>query len=104
RLSRRIPRALLREAPLQLRAARARRAPDLPRARAGRRRARPRPRAALRPRGACARMKPVGEILDKAVDGERISDDEALALLESRDLVSVGRAADALRARRTDPG
>ena len=30
----------------------------------------------------------------KALDGERISDDEALALLESRDLVSVGRAAE----------
>src|SRR5215216_6101730 len=44
-----------------------------------------------------------GGILDKALDGERISDDEALALLDSRDLVAVGRAANELRARRTDP-
>jgi cyclic dehypoxanthinyl futalosine synthase len=43
------------------------------------------------------------EVLTKALDGERISDDDALALLESRDLVSIGRAADTLRARRTDP-
>jgi cyclic dehypoxanthinyl futalosine synthase len=42
-------------------------------------------------------------ILDKALDGERLSDADALALLESRDLVAVGRAADTLRARRTDP-
>jgi cyclic dehypoxanthinyl futalosine synthase len=42
-------------------------------------------------------------VLAKALDGERISDDDALTLLESRDLVEVGRAADALRARRTDP-
>jgi cyclic dehypoxanthinyl futalosine synthase len=43
-------------------------------------------------------------VLDKALEGERISDDEAITLLESRDLVSVGRAANELRARRTDPG
>jgi cyclic dehypoxanthinyl futalosine synthase len=43
------------------------------------------------------------EILARALDGERIDDADALALLESRDLVSVGRAADSLRARRTDP-
>ena len=43
------------------------------------------------------------EIVDRALDGERISDAEALALLESRDLVAVGRAANELRARRTDP-
>jgi cyclic dehypoxanthinyl futalosine synthase len=42
-------------------------------------------------------------ILDRAVDGERIDDDDALALLESRDLVAIGRAANELRARRTDP-
>ena len=35
----------------------------------------------------------VPDILEKALDGGRISDDDALALLESRDLVSVGRAA-----------
>ncbi|HEY3051537.1 MAG TPA: radical SAM protein, partial [Gaiellaceae bacterium] len=43
-------------------------------------------------------------ILDRARDGERISDDEALTLLESKDLVPIGKAADELRARRTDPG
>jgi cyclic dehypoxanthinyl futalosine synthase len=42
-------------------------------------------------------------ILDRALDGERISDGDALALLESRDVVAVGRAANELRARRTDP-
>jgi cyclic dehypoxanthinyl futalosine synthase len=45
----------------------------------------------------------VGEVLDKALDGERITDAEALTLLESRDLLAIGRAAEELRARRTDP-
>jgi cyclic dehypoxanthinyl futalosine synthase len=45
----------------------------------------------------------VSAILEKALEGERITDAEALTLLESRDLVPVGRAADELRARRTDP-
>jgi cyclic dehypoxanthinyl futalosine synthase len=45
----------------------------------------------------------VDRILEKALDGARIDDAEALALLESRDLVAVGRAANELRARRTDP-
>jgi len=45
----------------------------------------------------------ITEILDKALAGERISDAEALELLESKDLVAVGKAADQLRARRTDP-
>src|SRR5207253_6920028 len=45
----------------------------------------------------------VAEVLDKARSGERITEEEALELLESRDLVSVGRAADELRARRTNP-
>jgi cyclic dehypoxanthinyl futalosine synthase len=49
-------------------------------------------------------MIAVPEILDKALDGERLSDADALALLDSRDLVAVGRAANELRARRTDPG
>jgi cyclic dehypoxanthinyl futalosine synthase len=48
-------------------------------------------------------MSAVHETVDKALDGERISDADALALLESRDLVAVGRAANELRARRTDP-
>jgi len=46
----------------------------------------------------------VAEILESALDGARISDDDALALLESRDLVAVGKAADELRRRKTDPG
>ncbi len=47
---------------------------------------------------------PVAEVLDKALDGERITDDEAVTLLRSRELISVGRVANELRARRTDPG
>ena len=43
------------------------------------------------------------EILEKALAGDRITDSEALVLLESRDLLAVGRAANELRARRTDP-
>jgi cyclic dehypoxanthinyl futalosine synthase len=46
-------------------------------------------------------MSAVAGVLDKALSGERISDEDAIALLESRDLVAVGRAADALRRRRT---
>ncbi len=46
----------------------------------------------------------VAEVLDKALSGERIGDDDAVTLLESRDLVGVGRAAEELRARKTDPG
>jgi cyclic dehypoxanthinyl futalosine synthase len=45
----------------------------------------------------------VGEVLDGALAGGRISDEDALALLRSRDLVRVGRAADELRGRRVDP-
>ncbi len=45
----------------------------------------------------------VEEILGKALDGERITDDEAVALLRSRELVAVGRVADELRGRKTDP-
>jgi cyclic dehypoxanthinyl futalosine synthase len=37
---------------------------------------------------------PIGYILDKAVAGERITNDEALRLLESHDLAALGRAAD----------
>jgi cyclic dehypoxanthinyl futalosine synthase len=46
----------------------------------------------------------VPEILGRALAGARISDDDAVALLRSRDLVAVGRTANELRARRTDPG
>jgi cyclic dehypoxanthinyl futalosine synthase len=45
----------------------------------------------------------VREILDKATDGERIDDAEAVALLESKQLLPIGRAADQLRTLRTDP-
>jgi cyclic dehypoxanthinyl futalosine synthase len=50
-----------------------------------------------------ARRSPVGEVLERALAGERIGDADALTLLRSRDLVAVGKVADALRARRTDP-
>jgi cyclic dehypoxanthinyl futalosine synthase len=42
----------------------------------------------------------VTEVLDRALSGERISDADALTLLDSRDLVRVGRAADELRSRK----
>jgi cyclic dehypoxanthinyl futalosine synthase len=48
-------------------------------------------------------MSATAEILDRALDGERISGAAALALLESRDLVAVGRVADELRNRKVDP-
>jgi cyclic dehypoxanthinyl futalosine synthase len=44
----------------------------------------------------------VAEVLDKALEGERITDDEALTLLRSRDLLAVGRVADELRNRKID--
>src|SRR5262249_47255020 len=102
RLSGGVSRALLREAALPVRPARARRSDDVPRARARRRRARRRAGAEVRPRGGGG-MTAVGAILEKAVDGERISDDEGLTLLGSRDPVSVGRAANEIRNRKADP-
>jgi cyclic dehypoxanthinyl futalosine synthase len=42
-------------------------------------------------------------ILERAVSGERLSDDDAIALLRSRDLVAVGRAANEIRNRKADP-
>jgi cyclic dehypoxanthinyl futalosine synthase len=45
----------------------------------------------------------VHEVLEKALDGERITDEDAIALLRSRDLVAVGRVANELRNRLTDP-
>ena len=41
-------------------------------------------------------------ILDKAVAGERITQEEGLALLKSHDLAAIGKAADAV-ARRMHP-
>ncbi|HYZ78614.1 MAG TPA: cyclic dehypoxanthinyl futalosine synthase [Gaiellaceae bacterium] len=48
-------------------------------------------------------MTAVAEILERALEGERIWEADALALLESRDLVAVGRAAQQIRERKTDP-
>ena len=45
----------------------------------------------------------VGDVLEKALDGERVSDDDAIALLRSRDLVAVGRVANEIRNRENDP-
>ena len=46
----------------------------------------------------------VADVLDRVVGGERLSDDDALALLASRDLVAVGEAASRVRDARSDPG
>jgi cyclic dehypoxanthinyl futalosine synthase len=46
----------------------------------------------------------IGPVLDKALAGERLAEMDALALLESRDLVVVGRVADELRNRKVDRG
>jgi cyclic dehypoxanthinyl futalosine synthase len=45
----------------------------------------------------------VTAILEKAREGERVTDDDALALLGSRDLVAVGRVANEIRNRMHDP-
>ena len=45
----------------------------------------------------------VRQVLDRALDGERIGDDDAVTLLRSRDLVAVGRVAGELRNRKVDP-
>jgi cyclic dehypoxanthinyl futalosine synthase len=50
------------------------------------------------------RSASVREALEKALDGERITDEDAIALLRSRDLVAVGRAANEARNRLNDPG
>jgi cyclic dehypoxanthinyl futalosine synthase len=46
----------------------------------------------------------VSEVLDRALAGERIDDDDAAALLASRDLVAIGGAAHELRNRKSPPG
>src|ERR671915_1503359 len=48
-------------------------------------------------------MTAVAEILDRTLDGERLADDDALTLLRSRDLVAIGRAANEIRKRKSDP-
>jgi cyclic dehypoxanthinyl futalosine synthase len=45
----------------------------------------------------------VADVLDRALSGERISDEDAVTLLRSRDLVRIGRAADELRNRKVHP-
>jgi cyclic dehypoxanthinyl futalosine synthase len=50
-----------------------------------------------------AERTPVAEILEKATSGERITDEDAIELLRSRDLVAVGRAANEIRNRLHDP-
>ncbi len=45
----------------------------------------------------------VTTILTRAVDGERISDEEALTLLREADLLELGQAANAVRNRKNDP-
>ena len=43
------------------------------------------------------------EILESALSGERLGEAAAIALLRSRDLIAVGRAADEIRNRKNDP-
>ncbi len=50
-----------------------------------------------------AASPPVAEILERVRDGERLNDAGARALLESRDLVAVGRVANEIRNRKQDP-
>jgi cyclic dehypoxanthinyl futalosine synthase len=45
----------------------------------------------------------VHDVLEKALEGARISDEDAISLLRSRDLVAVGRVANEIRNRLTDP-
>ena len=47
--------------------------------------------------------RPIQAILEQVLEGGRLSDEDAAALLRSRDLVSVGRAADEMRSRKSDP-
>ena len=53
-----------------------------------------------RERGSTGRSTPSSR---RRLGGERISEDDAVALLRSRDLVSVGRVANEIRSRLTDP-
>jgi cyclic dehypoxanthinyl futalosine synthase len=52
---------------------------------------------------AVAQERTVREVLERAHEGERITDEHALVLLRSRDLVGVGRAANEIRNRLNDP-
>jgi cyclic dehypoxanthinyl futalosine synthase len=46
----------------------------------------------------------VAEILARTLAGERLSDENALALLGSRELIRIGKAANEVRNRKNDPG
>ncbi|MEI6689290.1 MAG: cyclic dehypoxanthinyl futalosine synthase [Thermoleophilia bacterium] len=48
--------------------------------------------------------KTVSEILKSVLDGERLSDADALTLMQSRDLVAIGAAANEIRNRKANPG
>ena len=105
-----LPRALLREAPVPFRPARAR--GPRPVLRAGRRDRRARggagPALRRQPRlhalmAVALTTRPVAEILARTLDGERLSPDDAATLLRSRDLVAVGQAADEVRRRTANP-
>jgi cyclic dehypoxanthinyl futalosine synthase len=48
-------------------------------------------------------QRTISEILARTLDGERLSEDDAVTLLRSRDLVAVGAAADELRGRKSNP-
>jgi 2-iminoacetate synthase ThiH len=50
-----------------------------------------------------AGLPTVADVLEKALGGDRITDDDAVVLLRSRDLVAVGRTANAIRNRKNDP-
>ena len=50
-----------------------------------------------------SRRRTVPDILARALEGERVSDEDAVVLLRSRELVAVGAAANELRGRRTNP-
>ena len=110
RLSGRLPRALLREAPLPLRAARARRPLHVPRARPRRRPARDGAGAPLRPDDGSRRSherRRRTSTVDRDPRPRPLRrahhDDDAVELLRSRDLVAVGRAANEMRNRLHDP-
>jgi cyclic dehypoxanthinyl futalosine synthase len=49
------------------------------------------------------RSRTTTEILERCLAGERLNDADALALLQSRDLIAIGQAANEIRARKTNP-
>jgi cyclic dehypoxanthinyl futalosine synthase len=60
-------------------------------------------RTATPSNGAAEALPDVSQILEKARSGERITDEDAVALLRSRDLLAVGRVANEIRNRLNDP-